>query len=479
MELETGVAPLLVSETTWKQAWPERQLSPCNVRLKSYAGESIAVLGTFLAQVSYRHQSAELPLLVVQGNGRSLVGRDWLQVLKVKWQEVHLLQGDSLSDVLERHAEVFGEDLGTLVGVEAKIVVDPQATPVFCKARSVPYAYREKVESELERLIREGILEPIQYANWASPIVTVMKSDGKSIRICRDFKQTVNPVAKMDCYPIPKVEDLFATLAGGKQFTKLDLSQAYQQVPLDEASKEYVTINTQKGLFRYTRLPFGISVAPGIFKRVMEGLMLGIPRVIVYLDDILISGSTQKEHLQPLEEVLSRLQKAGLCAKNSKCQFMANSVTYLGFRIDAEGLYPLPEKVDAIKIVPRPTSVQELKSHLGLLTYYGKFMPNMSIVLAPLYQLLLKSAVWRWKQREEKEFKAADVRKGVGAFQPGTSSWSWLAMHLPTVSGLSSHMCTLMAPSVGGEELQPTGERVVNVCVWSEAVSVVFVWTPV
>ena len=159
----------------------------------------------------------------------------------------------------------------------------------------------------------------------------------------------MNPVAKMDCYPIPKVEDLFATLAGGKQFTKLDLSQAYQQVRLDEASKEYVTINTQKGLFRYTRLPFGISAAPGIFQRVMEGLMKGIPRVIVYLDDILISGSTEKEHIQALNEVLSRLQKAGLRAKKSKCQFMADSVTYVGFWIDTEGLHPLPEKVDAIR----------------------------------------------------------------------------------------------------------------------------------
>ena len=117
-----------------------------------------------------------------------------------------------------------------------------------------------------------------------------MKQDKKHVRICGDFKQTLNPVSKLDRYPIPKVEDLFAKLAGGQKFTKLDLSQAYQQLPLDEESKQYVVINTHKGLYRYTRLPYGISSAPGIFQRVMENLLRGIPGVIVYLDDILVTG---------------------------------------------------------------------------------------------------------------------------------------------------------------------------------------------
>ena len=108
----------------------------------------------------------------------------------------------------------------------------------------------------------------------------------------------VNPVCKLDRYPIPKIEDLFATLRGGKVFSKLDLSQAYQQIPLDEESKKFVVINTQKGLFRYTRLPYGISSAPGIFQQVMEGLLQGIEGIIVYIDDMLVSGATAEEHLK-------------------------------------------------------------------------------------------------------------------------------------------------------------------------------------
>ena len=119
-------------------------------------------------------------------------------------------------------------------------------------------------------------------------------------------------MAKLDRYPIPRVQDLFAKIGGGKTFTKLDLSQAYLQVPLDKESKKYVVTNTQKRLFKYTRLPYGVSSAPGIFQRVMENVLRGIPNVTVYIDDILITGANEEEHLKTLDQVLSRLEQAGL-----------------------------------------------------------------------------------------------------------------------------------------------------------------------
>ena len=163
-----------------------------------------------------------------------------------------------------------------------------------------------KVE-ELQQLTQEGILEPVEFASWAAPIVAVLKADKSSVTICGDFKRTVNPVSKLDKYPIPKMKDLFAKLAGGELFTKLDLSQAYLQLPLDSESKQFVVINIHKGLFQYTRLLYGISSAPRIFQRVMETLLQDIPGVIVYIDDILITGATEEKHLKSLEEVLRRL----------------------------------------------------------------------------------------------------------------------------------------------------------------------------
>ena len=168
--------------------------------------------------------------------------------------------------------------------------------------------------------MNKGTLEPVQFSDWAAPIVPVLKADKLSVRICRDFRQTVNPVLRLDRYPIPKVEDLLATL-GGRTFMKMDLSHVYQQLPLNETSRQFVVINTHKGLFRYTRLPFGILSAPGIF-RVIESLLSGIPRVMVYIDGILVTGPTEKEHLAALDEVLSQLEGAGLQVKKEKCQFM-------------------------------------------------------------------------------------------------------------------------------------------------------------
>ena len=138
--------------------------------------------------------------------------------------------------------------------------------------------------------MQEGILESVEYAEWASPIVPVLKKDKSSVRVCGDFKQTINPVSRLDQYPIPKVVDLFTSLAGGHVFSKIDLSQAYQQVPLEESSRQYVVINAHKGLFCYTRLPSGVSSAPcrlGIFQRLMESLLQGLPGVIVSMTFLL------------------------------------------------------------------------------------------------------------------------------------------------------------------------------------------------
>ena len=151
------------------------------------------------------------------------------------------------------------------------------------------------------------------------------------------------------------------------------MSQAYLQLILSEESKQYVVINMHKGLFQYNRLPFGIASAPGIFQRVIEGHLSDIPGVLVYLDDILITGSTDTDHLKSLQETLSRLEKAGLRLQKQKCSFMVSSVSYLGYQIDKEGLHPLASKLHAIMQAPQPRNVTELKSFLGLLTYYGNF----------------------------------------------------------------------------------------------------------
>ena len=172
--------------------------------------------------------------------------------------------------------------------------------PKFFRACLVPYSLKDKIEKELDRLVKLGIYEPVYSSKWAAPIVPVFKPDG-SIRICGDYKQTVNTVADCDKYPVPKTEDIFATLHGGEKFTKLDLSQAYQQLLLSPKSRELLTVNTHKGLFQPTHLQFGVHSASGIFQRELENRLVSIPFVKVRSDDVLVSSKNDQDHSDSLK----------------------------------------------------------------------------------------------------------------------------------------------------------------------------------
>ena len=159
------------------------------------------------------------------------------------------------------------------------------------------FAQRDRFDKELKRLQVERTLEPVEISEWAAPNVAVLKSDKNSVQICKDFSVTINLMSKLDRYLILKVDDLFSQLSGGKYFTKLDVSNACQQVP------------------------FGVSSAPGIFQRIIEGLLQEIEGVVVYLDDSLITGSMEsmeEKHLKTLDEVLSHLDKAGRASKSKE-----------------------------------------------------------------------------------------------------------------------------------------------------------------
>ena len=273
----------------------------------------------------------------------------------------------------------------------------------------MPFALLGAVERELERLEKAGVVEKVERSTWAAPVVPVPKNDGH-IRLCGDYKITINADLEVDKYPLPKPDDLFASLAGGKTFSIIDLTHAYQQMPLKEASRDLVTINTHKGLYRYTRLPFGVASAPSIFQRVMDTVLQGLQKVVYYLDDILITGSTEEEHLHNLEAVLKRLSRYGIRAKRAKCSFMAPAVEYLGHRIDASGLHTTDEKVRAIVQAPAPENVHELRAFLGLLHYYGKFIPDLATLLHPLNKLLKRGEPWVWSESCKVAFQTAKAR---------------------------------------------------------------------
>ncbi|RXN30262.1 putative protein K02A2.6-like protein [Labeo rohita] len=296
--------------------------------------------------------------------------------------------------------------MGTLKHIKGKITLKEDAVPKFHKARPVPYAIRQKVEIELDRLEAEGILSKVDWSPWATPVVPVSKKDG-SVRLCGDFKVSVNPELHVEQYPLPRIEDIFATLSGGRHFSKIDLAEAYLQMEMEEDSKVFLTINTHKGLYRYNRLVFGISSAPALWQRAMDQVLQGCPGTQCYLDDIIVTGENDSIHLENLACVLKRLEDYGLRARRDKCEFFKNSITYCGHQIDANGLHKCPDKLRAIAEAPSPKDVSQLRSFLGFVNYYNRFLPNLATVLYPLNALLQAGKKWMWTKQCAEAFQEA------------------------------------------------------------------------
>ena len=209
-------------------------------------------------------------------------------------------------------------------------------------------------------------------------MVVVPKADG-SLRLCGDYRLTVNKVARVHQYPLPRVEELLAKLSGCSLFSKVDLKSAYNQLVLDEKSREYLTLNTPRGLVRPTRLSFGYASAPSLFQRTLDNLLCGLPGVAVFLDDVIIAVPSREAPQKRLRKVLRRLSEAGLRVDraNAKCNFGVSSVTYLGYTVSGAGVHTTNDKVEAIRGAPEPRNVTELQAWLGLL--------NCSFITASSY----------------------------------------------------------------------------------------------
>ena len=192
----------------------------------------------------------------------------------------------------------------------------------------------------------------------------------------------------------------------GEKFTKLDLSQAYQQLLLSPRSRELLTINTHKGLFQPTRLQFGVNSASEIFQRELENRLAFIPYVKVRSDDILISGKNDVEHFNNLKKILKIIYDHGLPFKLQNCVFMQDEVVYLGFKMNKNGVFPVKEKIISIKIAEE-LKKSELKSFLGLLSYYHRHFQGFADILEPLHNLLRKGVKWEWQERGKNAFEKA------------------------------------------------------------------------
>uniref|UniRef100_A0A0A9Z8Q1 RNA-directed DNA polymerase n=2 Tax=Lygus hesperus TaxID=30085 RepID=A0A0A9Z8Q1_LYGHE len=275
------------------------------------------------------------------------------------------------------------------------------------KQRAYNYSPKvlEVMHKELDKMLESGIVEP-SHGPWASPVVMVRKND--SYRFCIDFRK-VNYITKKDSYPMKNINTLLDSLRQAVYLSKLDLRQAFLQVPLaDEASRDITSfIVPGRGLFRFITMPFGLSNSPATFQRLADSIFLDMyPQVVVFLDDILLCTSDFSQHLKLLEEIFRRLKASGLRVNPEKCQFGCNEVRYLGYRVNVDGISVDPEKSEAVTNYPTPTNLTELRRFLGMAGWYRRFIPNFSSIVAPLTLLLSKKKTWFWSEAQIEAFES-------------------------------------------------------------------------
>lgn len=313
-----------------------------------------------------------------------------------------------LDQMLQRNWKRMRKTLGCTSLVAHKISTNSE--PVKQRYYPVSPAMQKCINEELEQMLRDDIVEPSS-SPWSSPILMVPRKDG-GYRFCIDFRR-LNKVTQKDAYPIPYVSAILTRLRGARYLSSMDIKSAYWQIPMSEESKEFTAFTVPgKGLYQFKRMPFGLTNAPATWQRLIDRV-LGAdlePHVFVYLDDIIVVAEDFQQHLDILQKIFERLYAAGLTLSPEKCQFCRPELRYLGYIVDSHGLRVDPDKVKAIMNIPHPSSVSDVRSFLGMASWYRKFVPNFADITTPLTELLKKSRKWFWSEECQSAFNTLKER---------------------------------------------------------------------
>ena len=308
---------------------------------------------------------------------------------------------ERVSAITDDFSDVFDGTLGTLPGTQT-LRVDPSIPPSVMPDRRVPVSVRPALKEELERMVDEGIITPVEeHTPWVSQLVITLKKSGK-LRVCIDPKE-LNKALLREHFTLPTIDDTLHELANSNVFTKADLSQGYWHIVLDDESSKLTTFQTCYGRYRWLRLPFGTCVSSEVFQRRLLQALKGLPGVVCVADDIIIHGKDNTEHDSNLHAFLTRCRNVGIKLNKEKLELRQDSVTFLGHLITAQGLHPDPSKIKAITDMKPPTNLKELRSFIGMVNYLAKFIPHLN--LKPLTNLTHKDTPWNWSTAENDAFE--------------------------------------------------------------------------
>ena len=312
-EVGTGSRFTVMSFSDFVKHFPSCKLRDFEFPLSVVSGERLDVKGKFLISLKTQEKMQLLELIVINSkkNFIPLLGREWLNILFPKWRSafkinavsdsneqmiVNFFRNKIVTEIKNDFRELFDNDLSKPIrDIEVDIKMNFEVKGFVHKPYTVPHSLREKVEMEIDKTEKSGIIRKVEYAEWASPMVTARKPNGE-IRCCLDGSKTINPHIETNHYPIPLIDDLLVNKNNAKWFTVLDLKGAYTQLRVNEKSQQILGLNTIKGLYVYERLPFGIKPAASIFQSAMDKILENLENVQAYIDDVLIWHETPEKN---------------------------------------------------------------------------------------------------------------------------------------------------------------------------------------
>ena len=408
LEADSAAEVTLLSHSTAVRIFSNNiQFGSSTVR--NYDGSTVSdVIGSVSATVKFQDRLHVGVIHIVPDGFPELLGKNFLIPLKVTIQcgtaSVFKATVDPNSP-FAAFPGLLSDELGTFKGDSHRIQLKSDAVPRAVAVRPIPLCFREAAEKEIKLMDQLGIWEPVKQSEWAHPLVVVGKEQPGEVRITTDLSY-LNKFVVPERHPIPHIKDLFLQLKGSTIFSKLDLRKGYFHIPLHPDSRPLTTTATPLGLRQYCRLPMGLTDSASVFQRSITQALSGLPGVIFYIDDLIVHGSSDQEHSTRLKAVLKRLEERGFHLQLAKCLVNQKEIPAFGHILSKDDIRPHPKNLEPLKSFPVPTSVQGVQSFMGLINFFGDFLPHLATTAEPLRHLTRKKVPFEWSPECQQAFES-------------------------------------------------------------------------